>query len=51
MLTGLRLRNFKSWDDTGPVRLAPLTIFFGRNSSGKSTLIQSLLLMKQTPSR
>jgi hypothetical protein len=29
MLTGLRLTNFKSWDDTGPVRLAPLTIFFG----------------------
>jgi predicted ATPase len=48
MLTGLRLTNFKSWDDTGQVRLAPLTIFFGRNSSGKSSLIQSLLLMKQT---
>jgi hypothetical protein len=48
MLTGLRLRNFKSWDDTGQVRLAPLAIFFGRNSSGKSSLIQSLLLMKQT---
>ena len=48
MLTGLRLTNFKSWDDTGQVRLAPLTIFFGRNSSGKSSLIQSLLLMMQT---
>ena len=48
MLTGLRLLNFKSWDDTGQVRLAPLTVFFGRNSSGKSSLIQSLLLMKQT---
>lgn len=48
MLTGLRLTSFKSWDDTGQVRLAPLTIFFGRNSSGKSSLIQSLLLMKQT---
>jgi predicted ATPase len=48
MLTGLRLVNFKSWDDTGQVRLAPLTVFFGRNSSGKSSLIQSLLLMKQT---
>jgi AAA ATPase domain len=48
MLTGLRLTNFKSWDDTGQVRLAPLTLFFGRNSSGKSSLIQSLLLMKQT---
>lgn len=48
MLTGLQLTNFKSWDDTGPIRLAPLTIFFGRNSSGKSSLLQSLLLMKQT---
>jgi hypothetical protein len=48
MLTGLRLENFKSWDDTGQVRLAPLTVFFGRNSSGKSSLLQSMLLMKQT---
>jgi predicted ATPase len=48
MLTGLQLTNFKSWDDTGPIRLAPLTILFGRNSSGKSSLLQSLLLMKQT---
>lgn len=48
MLTGLQLTNFKSWDDTGPIRLAPLTVFFGRNSSGKSSLLQSMLLMKQT---
>ncbi|MCW2933935.1 MAG: hypothetical protein JWM19_4897 [Actinomycetia bacterium] len=48
MLTGMRLTNFKSWDDTGLVRLAPLTVFFGRNSSGKSTLFQPSLLMKQT---
>jgi hypothetical protein len=44
----MRLANFKSWDDTGSVRLAPLTVFFGRNSSGKSTLLQPPLLMKQT---
>jgi predicted ATPase len=48
LLTGLRLENFKSWDDTGQVRLAPFTVFFGRNSSGKSSLLQALLLMKQT---
>jgi predicted ATPase len=48
LLTGLRLESFKSWDDTGPVRLAPFTVFFGRNSSGKSTLLQAMLLMKQT---
>ncbi len=48
MLTGMRLTNFKSWDDTRLVRLAPLTVFFGRNSSGKSSLLQAPLLMKQT---
>jgi predicted ATPase len=48
VLTGLRLENFKSWDDTGQIRLAPFTLFFGRNSSGKSSLLQSILLMKQT---
>lgn len=48
MLTGMRLENFKSWGDTGRIRLAPLTVFFGRNSSGKSSLLQALLLMKQT---
>lgn len=48
MLTELRLENFKSWRDTGHIRLAPLTVFFGRNSSGKTSLLQSLLMMKQT---
>lgn len=40
--------DFKSWQDTGPIRLAPLTVFFGRNSSGKSSLLQADLMMKQT---
>jgi predicted ATPase len=44
----MRLTNFKSWDDTGLIRLAPFTVFFGRNSSGKSSLLQAPLLMKQT---
>jgi predicted ATPase len=48
MLTNLRLENFKSWSDTGNVRLAPITCFFGANSSGKTSLSQSLLLLKQT---
>ena len=42
------MRNFKSWRETGPVRLAPLTGFFGANSSGKSSLLQMLLLLKKT---
>src|SRR5438128_689735 len=48
MLTHLKLDNFKIWRSTGPIRLAPLTLLLGTNSSGKSSLIQSLLLMRQT---
>ena len=48
MLTRLRLQNFKSWEDTGEIALKPITGFFGPNSSGKTSLFQALLLMKQT---
>jgi len=48
MLTSLKLENFKIWDTTNTIRLAPLTMFLGTNSSGKSSLIQSLLLIRQT---
>lgn len=48
MFTQIRARNFKSWQDTGSIDLSRLTIFFGTNSSGKTSLIQTLLLMKQT---
>lgn len=48
MLTELHLKNFKAWRDTLPVSLRPVTMLLGTNSSGKSTLIQSLLLLKQT---
>ena len=48
MLTRLRLENFKSWKDTGDIDLKPITGFFGPNSSGKTSLFQALLLMKQT---
>ena len=48
MITHIRMKNFKSWQDSGAVKLAPLTGFFGTNSSGKSSLLQMLLLLKQT---
>ncbi len=48
MLTSLRIQNFKAWKDTGPMRLAPLTVIFGTNSSGKSSLGHLLLALKQT---
>ena len=48
MITHIRVKNFKSWQDSDIVELAPLTGFFGTNSSGKSSLLQMLLLLKQT---
>jgi hypothetical protein len=48
MLTHLKLENFKIWQTTKPIRLAPITLLLGTNSSGKSSLIQSLLLIRQT---
>lgn len=48
MLTRLRLENFKGWQDTGDIPLKPITAFFGANGSGKSSLLQALLLLKQT---
>ena len=48
MITELRAENFKSWKDTGALRFAPLTGFFGANSSGKTSILQVLLMLKQT---
>lgn len=48
MLTSLQIRNFKAWKDTSPIRLAPLTVIFGANSAGKSSLGHLLLALKQT---
>ncbi len=48
MIRSVRMRNFKAWPDTGEVALAPITGFFGANSAGKSSLVQMLLLLKQT---
>lgn len=48
MLTQLKLLNFKVWSKPHPIALDPVTMLLGTNSSGKSSLIQSLLLLKQT---
>lgn len=48
MFTSLSASNFKSWDKLAPLALSPVTGFFGSNSSGKTSLLQLLLLLKQT---
>lgn len=47
MITRLRLTNFKAWREI-KIRFATVTGIFGANSAGKSSLIQFLLLLKQT---
>lgn len=47
MLRALQFQNFKSWKEA-KVDCAPITDFFGTNSSGKTSLLQFLLMLKQT---
>jgi predicted ATPase len=47
-LTAIEIERFKSYARRTRVELTPLTVLLGRNNSGKSTLIQALLLLKQT---
>ena len=48
MIDRLDIQNFKSFNGRHEVELAPITLVFGPNSSGKSTLLQSLAVLKQT---
>lgn len=48
LLTELRVENFKSFSEEQRVRLAPITLIYGPNSAGKSSLLQTLLLLKQS---
>ena len=51
MITELSTQNFKSWKDMPKLQISPLTGFFGANSSGKTSLLQTLLMLKQTVER
>jgi len=44
----IRLENFMAFEDTGWIELRPITLLFGRNSSGKSVVIRALRLLKQS---
>jgi predicted ATPase len=47
-ITGLSVRGFKSISDRISIDVRRLTVLAGANSSGKSSIIQPLLLLKQT---
>ena len=49
MLTELGLRNFKAFGDTEQkVSLSKITLIYGPNSGGKSSIIHALLMLKQS---
>jgi len=47
-ISGIRVRGFKSIGSEQYIAIRPLTILAGANSSGKSSVMQPLLLLKQT---
>jgi predicted ATPase len=47
-ITGIAVRGYKSLYEECRVEIRPLTILAGANSSGKSSIMQPLLMLKQT---
>lgn len=47
-MLSIGISNLKSIRDSGAITLSPLTVFVGRNSSGKSSIIRSIPLFKQS---
>lgn len=48
MVREFALTNFKAFGDTVTIPIKPITLIFGPNSSGKSSIFQALLMLKQT---
>ena len=47
MITGIVVENFKGIRDRVEVDLKPLTLFFGANGAGKSTIVEAIELLDQ----
>ncbi|EMI25103.1 AAA family ATPase [Rhodopirellula europaea] len=41
MLTAIELENFKAFGERCRIEFAPITLIFGENSAGKSSIFQS----------
>ena len=44
----LSIKNFKGFFEEGTIQIKPITLIYGPNSYGKSSILQSLLLLNQT---
>ena len=47
-ICALHLENFKPYGGCAIIPMAPITLIFGENSAGKSSILQALHLLKQT---
>ncbi len=50
MLTNISIKNIKSYNDEASLKIAPLTLIYGPNSAGKSTLWKFFLALKESTS-
>jgi predicted ATPase len=48
MITSYSIHNFKAYGKKQHIKLKPITLLYGPNSKGKTSLLQSLLLLKQS---
>ncbi len=48
MITAIELENFKAFGDPQRLEIRPITLLYGRNSSGKSSCIRALQMLQQT---
>ena len=46
LLNGIRLGNFKAFAEAQGIPIRPLTLIYGANSAGKSTILHSLILAR-----
>jgi AAA15 family ATPase/GTPase len=47
-VVGFGVKNLRCLTDTGVVAMKPITLLVGRNSSGKSTFLRALPLLRQS---
>jgi AAA15 family ATPase/GTPase len=48
MSHSIQITNFKAFQETGEITLTPITVLCGPNSAGKSSIIQALLMIRQS---
>lgn len=51
MFSSISIKNFKAFSGWKEIKLAPVTLIYGPNSSGKSSIIHALMLLKQSITR